>query len=87
MEKKDGAMDASAVPLCNARTSSACLGARGTHRIAKNARTGTCPAMSSCHKWGTGRPVGLMHNKAAGHNITKDISQDKPSRRATLLLE
>src|SRR5260370_21201259 len=48
--KKTGAIDARAAPACSASTHRVCLGARGSHLIAKNASTGSCPAMSSCHK-------------------------------------
>src|SRR5450631_81510 len=51
LRKKTGAIAASAAPACSASTYRVCLGARGSHLIAKNASTGICPAMSSCQIW------------------------------------
>src|SRR5437899_4308581 len=48
--KKTGAAAANMAMACRARTSIACLGARGSHVIAKKAMTGTWPAIRSCQR-------------------------------------
>ena len=48
--KKDNGKICEHCPSLQGKTSSVCLGARGSHLIAKNANTGSCPAMSSCQR-------------------------------------
>lgn len=49
LRRKTGTIEAIIAAACKASTQSACLGALGSHLIAKKSSTGICPTVSSCH--------------------------------------
>ncbi|HZL35240.1 MAG TPA: PQQ-dependent sugar dehydrogenase [Tepidisphaeraceae bacterium] len=83
--KKTGAIDASAAAVCSASIRSVCLGARGSHLMAKKAMSGICPAMSNCQIWATAPSSGSWTTPAtaiAPSNNAKAASDIATGRNA-----